>query len=335
MSVSLYLFPFIISFLISVLLTGGLVWLSHKFPALKKEKAIRLGGIALILSFAAAVFLNQRLIISQPLWGILIASGAILFIGLWDDWRQLNWKTQLFFQIAAAVFVFILGVRVECITNPLGGMFFLNVGKYLLPSLFFTIAWIVILMNATNWLDGLDGLSGGVTLFCAFTLFFLSLKPEVNQPPMGIITMALAGSILGFLIFNFYPARILAGTSGAWFMGFIIAVLAIFAGAKIATALLVVSVPVIDAFWVIGERLRSGNSIFKGGDKKHLHSKLLKLGWPPRKIVLFFYAVTLFIVLVALNTRAIGKLVTIISVAAIMTAALIFINKKISRRNTA
>ncbi len=335
MDISLYFFPFIISFLISVLITSGLLWLSRKFPALKKEKVIRLGGAALILSFAAAIFLDQRLVISQPFWGILIASGAMLFIGLWDDWRRLDWKTQLFFQIAAAIFVFILGVRVECVTNPLGGMFFLNVGKYLLPSLFFTIIWIVILMNAVNWLDGLDGLSGGVALFCAFTLFFLSLKPEVNQPPMGIITMALAGSILGFLIFNFYPARILAGTSGAWFMGFIIAVLSVFAGAKIATALLVMSIPVIDAFWVIGERLRSGTSIFKGGDKKHLHSKLLKLGWPPRKIVLFFYAVTLFIVLVALNTRAIGKLVTVISVAVVMAAALVFINKKISRQNAA
>jgi len=329
---SLYLFPFIISFGISVLITSGLVWLSHKFSVLKKEKAIRWGGIALILSFTATLFLTPELFISQSLGGILIALGIILLVGLWDDWHRLDWKSQLVFQIAVAILVFIFGVRVEYITNPLGGIFFLNLGKYLLPSLFFTIIWIVILINAVNWLDGLDGLSGGVTLFCAFTLFFLSLKPEVNQPPMGIITMALAGAILGFLIFNFYPARILAGTSGAWFMGFIIAVLAIFAGAKIATALLVMSLPVIDAFWVIGERLRSGNSVFKGGDKKHLHSKLLKLGWSPRRIVLFFYSVTFFIVLVALNTRAIGKLITIILVAVIMTTALVFINKKISRQ---
>lgn len=328
MNFNLYFLPFILSFLISVILTAFLVWLSKKIPALKKRKISRLGGLAIIFSFALAIFFDPHLFIARELWAIFIASFLILIIGLWDDFRELDWKTQLFFQIAVAVFVFILGVRVEYITNPLGGMFFLDIGKYLLPSLFFGIVWIVLLMNVTNWLDGLDGLSGGVAFLGALTIFFLSLKPEVNQPPVGIITMALAGAVLGFLIFNFYPARILAGTSGAWFLGFVLAALSIFAGAKIATALLVMAVPIIDAFWVMGERLRAGDPIFRGGDKKHLHFKLQKIGWSPRKIALFFYGLTFLIAIVALNTRSIGKLVTIILVAVVMTTALVFINKK-------
>jgi len=333
MNFNLYFSPFILSFLISVILTAFLVWLSKKIPALKKRKISRLGGLAIIFSFALAIIIDPNLFIARELWAILIASFLILALGLWDDFRELDWKTQLFFQIAAAVFIFILGVRVECITNPLGGVFFLNIGKYLLPSLFFGIIWIVLLMNSINWLDGLDGLSGGVAFLGALTIFFLSLKPEVNQPPVGIITMALAGAVLGFLIFNFYPARIMAGTAGAWFLGFILAALSIFSGAKIATALLIMAVPIIDAFWVIGERLRAGDPIFRGGDRKHLHFKLQKIGWSPRKIALFFYGVTFFIAVVALNTRSIGKLITIILVAAIMAAALIFISKKTIRKN--
>jgi len=229
-----------------------------------------------------------------------------------------------------AILIFIFGVRVEYITNPSGGLLFLNIGKYLLPSFVFVTAWILLMINSMNWVDGVDGLSGGVTLIGVLTIFFLSLKPEVNQPPVGIITMALAGSILGFLIFNFYPSRILAGTSGSMFFGFILATLAIFAGTKIATALLVMAVPIIDALWVIGERIRSGDSIFKS-DNRHLHHKLLEIGWSPKRIVLFLYAVTFSIAIVAVNTRAIGKMITLALVVVIMISTLIFVNKKLRR----
>lgn len=339
MDFNLYLPPFLTSFFISVIFTAVLVWLSKKFPALNtsrkskrhilRKNISRLGGVAVIFSFGLAIFLNDKLVISPTLWGVLIAGGLILLIGLWDDFRELDWKYQLFFQIALAVFIFIIGVRVEYITNPFGGVVFLNLGQYLIPSLIFVIAWILLLMNSVNWLDGVDGLSGGVTFLGAVTIFLLSLKPEINQPPVGIIVMALTGAILGFLLFNFHPARIFAGTSGSWFMGFMLGSLAIFAGAKIATALLVMAVPVIDAIWVIGERIRSGNSIFKA-DHRHLHFKLLELGWSQKQIALFFYVITLLIAAVALNARAVGKMITIILVAIIMSAALLYINRKLN-----
>ncbi|MCX6765587.1 MAG: MraY family glycosyltransferase [Candidatus Moranbacteria bacterium] len=344
MNISLYLSPFITSFLASVVLIAATIWLCGKFNGLiSKRKSSRhvsgkrisrLGGVAIILSFSLAIFLDPNLFISQSLWGILIACGLILVVGLWDDFRELDWKTQLFFQVAVAVFVFIMGVRVEYITNPFGGVLFLNLGKYLLPSLFFVIGWLVLLMNSANWLDGVDGLSGGISLIGSLTIFFLSLKPEVNQPPVGIIAAALAGALAGFLLFNFHPAKILAGTAGSMFMGFILAVLAVFAGTKIATALLIMTIPIIDALWVIGERLRAGTSIFRP-DQRHLHFKLVELGWSQRKITLFFYGVISAIALVALNTRAIGKMITIILVLLITVAVLIFVNRKLKAAKTA
>jgi UDP-GlcNAc:undecaprenyl-phosphate GlcNAc-1-phosphate transferase len=294
------------------------------------EKVCRIGGVAIIIGFAVALLLDGNLIISEKLWGIIIVSFLILIFGIIDDFLELDWKAQLIFQISIALLIFVFGVRVEYITNPAGGLIFLNVGKYLIPSFVFIMIWIVLLINSMNWVDGIDGLSGGATLIGILTIFFLSLKPEVNQPPVGIIAMALAGSILGFLIFNFYPSKILAGTSGSMFFGFILATLAIFAGTKIATALLVMAVPIIDALWVIGERLRSGNSIFKS-DNRHLHYKLLEIGWSPKKITLFLYAVTFSIAIVAVNTRAIGKIITLTLIIAIMVSALIFIGRKLEK----
>ncbi len=334
MNIALYLSPFIKSFFIAIALSIMLIWFSKKIKQKERkserhihpEKISRLGGAVIVITFLTSLFLDRNLVISSQLWGVIIASTLLLAVGLWDDFRELDWKIQLFFQIAAAALVFIFGVRVEYITNPLGGYVFLNLGQYLLPSLFFVIGWVLLLVNSTNWLDGIDGLSGGVGLIAALTIFSLSLKPEVNQPPVGIITMILAGAIAGFLIFNFHPAKMLAGTSGSMFIGFILAVLAIFAGVKIATALLVMAVPVIDTFWVIGERLVSGKSIFEA-DKRHLHYKLMRLGWSQRKITLFFYAVAGVIALIALNTRAIGKIITIFLVTIIALSALFVIGR--------
>ncbi|MCD6149353.1 undecaprenyl/decaprenyl-phosphate alpha-N-acetylglucosaminyl 1-phosphate transferase [bacterium] len=337
MDYNLFIIPFLKSFLVAAGLSLALILLSEKIKTRKRKssrhihskKVSRLGGAAIISAFLISILTDQNLVITTQLYGIIAASLFILAVGLWDDFWKLEWKTQLFFQICAAISVFIMGVQVEYITNPLGGVVFLNLGKYLIPSLLFVIAWLVIMMNAMNWLDGIDGLSGGMAFIGALTIFFLSLSPEVNQPPVGIIAVILAGAALGFLIFNFYPARIMAGTSGAMFMGFALAALAIFAGTKIATALLIMAIPVIDVFWVIGERIKAGNPIFKS-DTRHLHRKLMELGWTQRKIALFFYAVTFSIAVVALNTRTIGKLITIVLVAVIMVTALIIINKKLS-----
>lgn len=285
----------------------------------------------MIIAFNLALLFNDYLVITPTLSGVMLASLFVLVVGAWDDVREVFWKTQLFYQVAISLLVYIFGLRIYAVTNPLGGIIEFSSSWGVIISVALVIFWIVTIINSLNWLDGIDGLSGGVSFICAMTMVVLSLTPDVNQPPVAILALAVAGSILGFLVFNFYPSIIIAGTSGSMFMGFSLAILAIFAGTKIATAILVLSLPIIDFAWVIGERIKNKKSIFKA-DKNHLHYKLMELGWSQRKIALYYYVVTLIIAIVALNTRVIGKSITLLATIIIMTSALFFINKKLAQK---
>ncbi len=339
----LYLQPFLIALVIS----GGVIFLvlfwSDKvgkkgikiFSKMRgeerhihKRNISRLGGIALILSFAITIFLDRNLVISNILWGMMLGGFVILIVGLWDDFGEIDWRWQLFFQICVISMLFIFGAKINYITNPFGGVFYFDTNVKVIIGTLITIIWALVLMNAVNWLDGIDGLSGGVSLIAIMTIFFLSLKPEVNQPPVAIIAIILAGGLVGFLCFNFYPAKIMAGTSGAFFMGFALVGLSIFAGTKIATTLLVMAVPVVDFFWVIGRRIKNGKSIFSP-DQEHLHYRLLKLGWSQRKISLFFYTITFAIAILALNVSTAGKIIFVFCVGIIMLVTF-YINSDVS-----
>lgn len=333
-----FIVPFVTAFIITVtailvlnFFAGKIKWTHRKSKRhIHQQNVFRLGGVAMIMAFVAAIFLNKDLFITVPLYGILISLVIILIVGMWDDMREVFWKTQFFYQVAIAIIIFIFGIRIYYITNPLnGGIIDLSAGLAVIFSIALVIFWIIITINSMNWLDGIDGLSGGITFIGAITIFFLSLYPEVNQPPVAILAIILAGTTLGFLIFNFHPSMILAGTSGSMFMGFILAVLAIFAGTKIATSILIMALPIIDFVWVIGERFRKRKSIFKP-DNNHLHHKLMEIGWSQRKIALHYYIVTAIIAVIALNTRMIGKSLTLIATVAIMVIILIFINKKLA-----
>ena len=334
-----YLIPFMTAFGSSVVLfflaieaAKKLKWRGRKSGRhIHREGVSRIGGLVMVAVFNGVILLNRDLFITPELYGFMLATILLLMVGIWDDFKEVFWKIQLFSQIALAVFVFVMGVRIYYVTNPLtGGIIQLDMGMGIIFSVALVIFWIVAVINALNWSDGIDGLAGGIALITVLTIFFLSLRPEVNQPPIAILSAILAGTILGFLVFNFHPSKVLAGTSGAAFMGFSLAVLAIFAGTKIATALLVLAIPVIDSLWVIGERIRNKKSIFKP-DKNHLHYKLMELGWSQRKIVFCFWSVTAAIAAISLNTRFIGKSITLVLTAIIMVAVLVLINKKISR----
>ncbi len=335
-----YLLPFITSFLLCVFfICLSLVFFGKKVSKNRssfrhvRKNIIRWGGLAIIFSFNLSILLNKDLYIPLELWGIMIISLFILAVGIWDDIKELSWKIQFLFQSFIAGLVFLFGVRIHYLVNPFSGQIInLDSGWLMGVSFIIGLVWILLLMNAMNWLDGIDGLSGGVTFIAFLTIFFLSLKAEVNQPPMAIMSIILAGSILGFLVFNFNPGKILAGTAGSMFMGFSLAALAVFSGTKIATTLLVLFLPIVDFLWVIWERWKKGQSIFIP-DKNHLHFKLLEMGWSQRKIALSFYVITGLIAMVALNTRAIGKSITLILSAVIMALALLTINRIVSKKN--
>ncbi len=336
----LYLKPFLIALVLSLVLTRALIKFGDKYQLYDKLKEnkihrkniARFGGAAIIISFLAAVFLSGDLQFDNLKWGIIISSLLILFFGIFDDLKNLSWKKQLLGQVAVVLIMIYAGLSVDYIANPFGGpefrldqiqySIFLPAGQagniqYSVLGSLFILFWIIGFMNIMNWLDGLDGLAGGVGLIGAVTLFFLSISHLVNQPPLGIISIALVGAILGFLFFNFYPAKIFMGTSGSMFLGFMLAVIAIFSGGKIATALLVMGFPILDAVWVIAKRIKNKKSPFQG-DKSHFHYQLLKLGWSQKKVVLFIYSICLFFGLSAFVFQSVGKVLALIGLFILM-----------------
>lgn len=310
--------PFVIAFSVStaVLLiflsvARFIPWLEHR-----KRQWFRFGGIAMMAGFFAAFFLDGRVVLTLPIIGLLLGTLIIAGFGIWDDIFDLSWRAQVFFQIVLAVLIFLFGVRVVFATRFFGGIFDLSPQAAILIGFAIGMVWLFLLMNALNWLDGSDGLCGGVSLIALLTIFFLALKPEVNQPAFAIIAASGAGAVAGFLLFNLPPARIFAGTTGSMFLGFLLAFLATAAGTKIATALLVLALPIADAFYVIMERALSHNSVFDG-DKRHLHHKLHRLGWSHGRITFALLSFTGSVAILALETRAESKLLALVIVFAL------------------
>ena len=337
----LYLKPFLIALISSLVFTKAFILFGDKYKLYDKitknkihqKNITRFGGAAIIISFLLAIFLGGDLVFDNLKWGIIISSFIILFFGIYDDLKNISWKKQLLGQIAVVLIMIYAGLSVDYIANPFGGAEFrldqyliFNTQHSILGSLFI-LFWIIGFMNIMNWLDGLDGLAGGVGFIGAITLFFLSISGLVNQPPLGIISIAVAGAILGFLFFNFNPAKIFMGTSGSMFLGFILAILAIFSGGKIATALLIMGFPILDAIWVIVQRIKAGESIFKG-DARHLHYKLLKNGWSQRKVVLFIYLICLIFGVSAIVFQGIGKVLALAVLFIFFYFVLIAVSRK-------
>lgn len=281
----------------------------------------------MLIAFSFTLFFDTHLVLTREFYGLLFGGAFIFIFGLWDDLKELGWKIQVFFQVALTVFIFIFGIRISSFPNPFGGVWIIPPDTFILPGFLLLFVWVFLVMNAMNWLDGLDGLCGGVSLITFVTIFLLSLKPEVYQPPIAILAVIGIGVVIGFLFFNIYPARILAGTVGSMFLGFLVATLAVIAGTKIATALLVLSLPIVDAMFVLWQRLREGTSLFQP-DKRHLHFKLLELGWSERRIAWFFFFVTSLIATIALSTQALGKFVALLLVSCIIFALLFFVDRK-------
>ncbi|MBW2663190.1 MAG: undecaprenyl/decaprenyl-phosphate alpha-N-acetylglucosaminyl 1-phosphate transferase [Deltaproteobacteria bacterium] len=341
-SIILYLKPFLIALISSLVFTKTLILFSKKYKLydkikenkIHKKNIARFGGVAIIVSFLLSIFLSGDLVFDNLKWGMIISCIVILLFGFCDDLKNLSWKKQLLGQVAVVLIMIYAGLQVDYIANPFGGAELrLDALQYSVFSIqysvfgsLFILFWIVGFMNVMNWLDGLDGLAGGVGFIGVVTLFFLSISNLVNQPPLGIISIAVAGAILGFLFFNFYPAKIFMGTSGSMFLGFILAVLAIFSGGKIATALLIMGFPILDAAWVIAQRIKAGESIFKG-DARHLHYKLLQRGWPQRKVVLFIYLVCLSFGVSAIIFQSLGKFLAL----AVLFVFFYFVLTKVSR----
>jgi UDP-GlcNAc:undecaprenyl-phosphate/decaprenyl-phosphate GlcNAc-1-phosphate transferase len=342
MRIDLFLLPFAMAFA----LTAALCLLLLLLPFFRqrfwrhgerhegKNMLPRLGGLAMCLAFLYVVFWDPHLVITREIAGLLVGSVFVCLFGLWDDFQELSFKAQALLQVGLTVILFVFGLRITSLRNPFGDAWILSEQGALsiILGFVFLFLWTALVINAVNWLDGLDGLLGSVSLVTFLVIFFLSLKPEVNQPPIAILAIIAAGISTSFLFFNVYPAKIMAGTSGSMLLGLLISALAIIAGTKIATALLVLALPVADALWVVIERLRSGQSVFLP-DKRHLHYKLRELGWSEGRIAWFFFLFTAFIGLIALFTESLGKLIAWLLVLSIIFSFLIFVEHKTRQKH--
>ena len=278
----------------------------------------RAGGLAVVTSFVVVGLLALLLQEQFEFFRVLpyrlrseaellaVFGGALLAasFGFIDDKWQLRARWQFIFQLVLAGLAIALGLTIVAVNNPLdflGGLLggntltFAGIGAGLVTAI-----WIVGMINSINFIDGLDGLSTGVAIIAALTLGFVSFGYESSyQPIVALLCVVFAGALLGYLPWNFNPAKVFIGTTGVMVMGYLLAVLAILGSAKIAVALLILGVPIIDTFWIILRRLFTGRSPFTP-DRGHFHHRLLDLGLSHKGAVLLIYAVTIVLAVVSL-----------------------------------
>ena len=272
------------------------------------KKMPKFGGPAVIVGFLVSMFyliivmsiegsidLFAEQEYGKKLLGVLLGIVAIAVTGVLDDTKTLTWWQQLLGQVTAAVIVVSFGIRIEHLDIP----FLYRIGLNDVFSTIVTIVWIVGVINSINLIDGLDGLSSGISLISCISLLIIFL---MNDSPMiaTIIVTAMSGALVGFLPFNFSPAKTFIGDTGSNFLGFMLAVVSILGVAKTYTAavivlpVIVLGLPIFDVLFAIIRRIAKGKSIkavFKP-DKGHLHHKLVAKGFTQKQAVLILYGLS-------------------------------------------
>ena len=296
----------------------------------------RLGGVALYLAFTAALLISLPLRSWLPpgplgpdpkemirLTAVLLGSTFIFTVGLLDDKYELS-PTLLYLGQTIAALIAIAGlVFIERVMNP----FTNELTVFPCPLIIaFTLFWYVGMMNTVNFLDGLDGLAAGVAAITAAVLTMLMLR--AGQYSVALLPLALLGATLGFLPYNFHPARVFMGSCGSLFLGFALAALSLVAGARVATILLVLGVPILDVAWQIFSRLRRGRSIGRG-DRGHLHFRLLDLGLSQRQIVGLYWGFSAAFGVLALTLSSrLYKLIAIIGLGVVALIVLPLVSRQ-------
>ncbi len=295
--------------------------LDHPGPERKihKKATPLLGGLAIFISFFLLLFFFREHLVSGDLnynhWlGFFIGACFLVIGGVLDDKYDLKAKWQIVWPILASISVIIFGVNIEKITNPLGGIIYI---PFYLSSLFIFL-WILGMTYTTKLLDGLDGLATGVSSIGALIIFLFTISSRYYQPDLALVALIFFAVSLGFLFFNFNPAKIFLGESGSLLLGYVLGVLAIISGGKIAIALLVIGLPALDVLWTILRRFFSGKNPFKHSDRKHLHHRLISLGWSQKQAVLFFYGVSAFFGLAGLFLQSQGKFFALLALVILM-----------------
>lgn len=220
--------------------------------------------------------------------GIMLL-GVVCFI---DDRISLSPSLRIAVQILTALVLVMGGIRISAVTNPVPGVWSdagsltLDAGLAFVLSIIFTVLWLLFTINSLNWFDGIAGQVSTISTIAFLTIGFLSMSNRVNQQSLALLSFILAGISFAMFCFDFPPPKALMGDTGAMFFGLMVGVLTIHSGGKVATAFLVLGVPLIDLLFVIVRRLRLGQSPWMGNaTDQHLHHRLLRNGWSPRQVI--------------------------------------------------
>ncbi|WP_408955454.1 glycosyltransferase family 4 protein [Natroniella sp. ANB-PHB2] len=300
----MFFYPLLVAAIISFILTPQVKKLAFKLGAvdypnqrrINKEAIPNLGGIAI---YAGVIITLILLGYARDFLAILVSGSLIFGLGILDDLYELSALNKLVGQIVIALIAIVLGLQIQFITNPWGGMYYL--GWLSVPI---TLVWLVGITNTINLVDGLDGLAGGITIIASITLAIFAYQQ--GQILTVILTLTVIGSTLGFLRYNFNPAQIFMGDTGSMFLGFMLGAISISGALKSVTVLtllvvvLALGIPIFDTLLSIIRRKLKGQPIFQA-DKNHFHHKLLALGLRQFEVVLIIYLISIFLSMVAIG----------------------------------
>ena len=292
-----YLMLIIVSFLIAYASTPVAKKLSIRLGAIDmpgerrrvhSNPTPRMGGLAIYFAFIVSVLVFVPL--DKKIIGLILGSSIIVALGIVDDIKQLSAKTKMAGQIVAAIVLVLFGFRIEWLTTPTGGMMYLS--WFSIPA---TIFWIVGITNTFNLIDGLDGLAAGVAAISSITMSIVAVLNGKNL--VATILLLVVGSALGFLPYNFHPAKIFMGDTGSLFLGFVLSAISIHGTIKGATAIAIVipvlamGLPIFDTAVAIVRRAKNGAPIMQP-DRGHLHRRLLDMGFSQRQVVVILYIIS-------------------------------------------
>jgi UDP-GlcNAc:undecaprenyl-phosphate GlcNAc-1-phosphate transferase len=343
-----FLLPFLIAFITTGIITPLVIRIARKYklvddprvryhPAHTHKGIIpRAGGLALFIGIGFAIVLF--LPVTKAVMGILLGSLILVVVGLFDDKKDVPPYIRLMTNALAALVVVFAGVGIPYITNPVsGGVIHLDTLRFTFTIFgphsvvvwadIFAFLWIMWTMNIVGWSAGVDGQMPGFVAISACVLGLLSLRFTLADPSqigVTILAFIVSGAFAGFLPWNFYPQKIMPGYGGKTLAGFLLAILGILSYGKLGTALLVLGIPMMDAFYTLLRRIGKSRSPVLA-DRGHLHHRLMDLGWGKRRIALFYWGVSAILGTIALTVTSQQKFYAMFLVAVAVGGFLLWV----------
>jgi len=333
------LLGFLVSFVATVFVKHFAI--AHKLidePGLLKRKihktaVAKMGGLGIFIAFFVVLGLfllftpdltSGRITLMHYL-GMFVGGSFLMIGGYLDDRYDLPPNASIIAPLLATLSLIAFGINVEKLTNPFGGILYLSA----LQSGVLIFLWLMVVMYTTKFLDGLDGLATSVSSIGLFMILLLSLTIAYYQPDVAILSAIACSACIGFLFWNFHPASIFLGEGGSTFIGFLLGTLAIISGGKLATALLVLGIPLFDVVWIMFRRFKTGGikQIFKA-DKKHLHHRLLDLGLSQKQIMYVYVLIASAFGATTIFLQSQQKLIALLLLGGMMVIAALFLVSK-------